>query len=114
MIRRWLHILLCAGAAMALSHGCAANSGAQPQSAVSVQYYYGPSPYFYDRHVVYYDAWGRPIYFVAGTWYRVPTHYRYYRRLPRDGRRYHYSEPHWRRYPRHPAPRAHREAPRRR
>ena len=99
---------------MVLSQGCVASPGAHPQSAVSVEYYYGPSLYYYDRHAVYYDAWGRPIYFVAGAWYRVPSHYPYYRRLAPDYRRYHYRQPYWRRYPRHQAPRAHREVPPRR
>jgi hypothetical protein len=116
MIRRWLRIL-CAGAAIALLQGCTPSSGPPPRAAVSAVYYYGPSPFYYDRRVVYYDVSGRPIYFVTGVWHRVPVHYRHYDVMVRDYhrhrdtyRRYHYE----RRGPSHRLQRASRERPPRR
>jgi hypothetical protein len=115
MMRRSLLGILRAGLAVALLLGCAERAGPPPRSAVSVGYYYGPSPYYYDRHVVYYDASGRPIYFVAGVWYRVPAHYphhgvmvRHYQRR-RDEYRHHPHER--RRYPPRQPSRTHRERP---
>jgi hypothetical protein len=49
---------------------------------VSAGYYY-PGPYYYDGYSVYYDEWGRAVYFVAGVRYYVPRGYRYYRPIVR-------------------------------
>ena len=114
---RWLRTTLCAGVTVALMQGCVASAGPPPRASVSAVYYYGPSPYYYDRHVVYYDASGRPIYVVAGVWHRVPGHYRHYDLMVRDYHRHrdtYRRHPHERRRPEHPPPRAPRERPRRR
>lgn len=114
MIRRWLVRIVCAGAAIALLQSCAPNSGPPPRAAV---YYYGPSPFYYDRRVVYYDVSGRPIYFAAGVWRRVPVHYRHYDVLVRDYHRHRHSyrrHSYERRGPSRPPQRTSRERPPRR
>jgi hypothetical protein len=116
MKRKLLRTLLGAGLVLALSQACAPTSAPLRQPVVaSVEYYYGPSPFYYDRRVVYYDASGRPIYFVAGVWRRVPVHYRHYEVIVRDYHRHREEYRHERR--RHappPPPRARRERPPRR
>jgi hypothetical protein len=109
MIRSALRSLFGAALALALSQGCAAPAGPPPRAVVTTEYYYGPSPYHYDRHVVYYDVSGRPIYFVAGVWRRVPVHYRHYDIMVRDYHRHrdvYTRRPYERRRPSHPPPRA--------
>jgi hypothetical protein len=84
MMRCLLRALFRAGLAVTLLQGCAASSGPPPHHVVRAEYYYGPSPFLYERYVVYYDVSGRPVYFVAGSWHRVPVHYRHYELMVRD------------------------------
>jgi hypothetical protein len=110
MIRRLLgSIFICSGLGLSLLlQGCVANPAPPPRAAVwTPHYHYGPSPFYYYGHVVYYDRWGQPIYFSAGSWYRVPLGYRHYRPIVRHYREHlhdYRQRPQDRR--RHPLPRA--------
>jgi hypothetical protein len=74
-IKRIGLMLALVGAFGMSSSGCFVSTSAEP--AVATNYY---TPLYYNGYVVYYDNFGRPIYYVNGAMYYVPSTYMYYGR----------------------------------
>jgi hypothetical protein len=96
------------------SSGCTATVRA-PAPAVAIEAEY--TPLYYNRHVVFYDDFGAPYYYVGGRVYYVPRTSPHYHSYVRHYHAYGpaYQRWHRRHYPiyhrdRVPAPRYHRDS----
>lgn len=111
--------LLLAVALGALSTGCTAQLRT-PSPAFTVEAETGYTPLYYNRHVVFFDDYGAPFYFVGGRTHYVPRtapayrsyvrHYHSHRPSYQRWHRRNYPVYHRDRVPRRPYDRPHRPA----